>query len=87
MKRQFKEGKMLEAMSGTNFRESGALWYANKELHKIGMALIWDSETDEIKPSFCKFRGFDEKTNKKCQADLDRYLEDHKYALKFEEEN
>jgi len=57
------ENKMIKHMSGTEFRESGGLWLANIILHTFGMAITWDSHTDELKAARVKYRGFSESYN------------------------
>lgn len=58
IERNFKEDEYVQEISGKEFRDSGALWFVNSILHLFGMAITWNPETDELKASIVRFRGF-----------------------------
>ncbi|MFW5891235.1 MAG: hypothetical protein ACOCUI_03355, partial [bacterium] len=58
--RKFPEKDMVKPITAKEFSESGALFFVNQILHLFGMAITWNSDTGEIKPAICKFRGFSE---------------------------
>lgn len=74
IKRDFKQDEWTKEITGKEFRESGALWFVNQILHLFGMALTWNPDTDEIKATICRFRGFDEKSITNGYKKLTRYL-------------
>jgi len=76
-KRDFKEDEYVKGITGKEFRESGALWFVNSILHLFGMAITWNPETDELKASIVRFRGFAEKDNDNGYKDLSNYLKDN----------
>ncbi len=77
IERNFKEDEMVKEITGKEFRESGALWFINQQLHLFGMAITWNPETDELKPAIVKFRGFDSGNNDKGYKNLSNYLKDN----------
>jgi len=77
IKREFEDDDMIKNITGKEFRESGALWFVNQTLHLFGMAITWNPETDELKATLVKFRGFDMKSNDKGYKNLSNYLKDN----------
>ena len=75
--RTFEGEDMIKEISGKEFRDSGLLWYINQQLHLFGVAITWNPETDEIKPTLCKFRGFGEKNNDDGYAKVSEYLKNN----------
>ena len=75
--RAFKDGEMVKEISGKEFRDSGLLWYINQQLHLFGVAITWNPDTDEIKPTLCKFRGSGEKNNNNGYAKVSEYLKNN----------
>lgn len=75
--RNFKDDEWVKEITGKEFRDSGALWFVNSILHLFGMAITWNPDTDELRASICRFRGFDEKTNDKGYENLSNYLKDN----------
>lgn len=63
IKRDFEENEYVKEITGKEFRESGALWFVNSILHLFGMAITWNPDTDELKASIVRFRGFKEELN------------------------
>lgn len=74
MNRNFDDDKMIKYISGSEFRDSGALWFINSVLHLFGMAITWNPDTDELKAALVKFRGFDEKNNDNGYRKLTEYM-------------
>lgn len=72
-----KDEQMVKEITGKEFRESGALWFINSILHLFGMAITWNPDTDELKASICKFRGFSEDCNDRGYKNLSNYLKDN----------
>ena len=77
VERDFKEDEYLKEITGKEFRESGALWFVNSILHLFGMAITWNPDTDELKASIVRFRGFTEKINDNGYKNLSNYLKDN----------
>ena len=75
--RDFKEYEYVREISGKEFRDSGALWFINQTLHLFGMAVTWSPDTDELKASIVRFRGFNEKNNDLGYKNLSNYLKDN----------
>lgn len=69
---------MNNEISIKEFRESGALWYINQQLHLFGMAITVDAdengEPTRMYPTRCKFRGFDTNTNDKGYKRMTYYM-------------
>ena len=84
IKRNFKEGEHVKEITGREFRESGALWFVNSILHLFGMAITWNPDTDELKASVVKFRGFKEELNDSGYKKLSNYLKDNINELEKE---
>lgn len=84
MERNFEKDEYIKEISGKQFRESGALWFVNQTLHLFGMALTWNPDTDEIKPTICKFRGFGEKQVEEGYQKLSKYLKENIDKLEME---
>ena len=77
---------MIQKKSWHEFRESGALWFANTVLHAFGWAIAveYDSKTGEevgAYPARVKFRGFDEKSNTEGYIKLTQYMKDESPTL------
>ena len=77
IKRDFAENEYVKEITGKEFRESGALWFVNSILHLFGMAITWSPETDELKASIVRFRGFNEGNNDLGYKRLSNYLKDN----------
>lgn len=77
IERIFEPNRHVKEISGKEFKDSGMLWYINQQLHLFGMALTWNSETDEIKPAITKFRGFGQMTNDEGYKKISEYLRDN----------
>jgi hypothetical protein len=77
IERQFEENEWVKEITGKEFRESGALWFVNSILHLFGMAITWNPDTDELKASIVRYRGFDNKYNDKGYKMLSNYLKDN----------
>ena len=77
MNREFEKNEMVKEITGTEFRESGALWFVNTILHAFGMAITWNPDTDELKAALVKFRGFDLKTNDNGYRKLTEYMKEN----------
>jgi hypothetical protein len=69
--------KIVKAITGKEFKESGALWFINQTLHLFGMAITYNPDTDEIKPAIVKYRGFAGKSNDEGYKKLSEYLKDN----------
>lgn len=79
-----KESKpMLMEVEWTFFRNTGALWFANRFLHLFGLVLVAEVETDamngleqvkRVYPARTRFRGFDEASETEGFGKLSRYL-------------
>lgn len=72
---------MVKFITGTEFRDSGALWYINTLLHAFGMAITWNPETDELKAALVKFRGFGEVNNDEGYRKLTEYMKNNAEEL------
>ena len=77
IKRDFEENEYVKEITGKEFRESGALWFVNSILHLFGMAITWNPDTDELKASIVRFRGFNEECNDSGYKKLSNYLKDN----------
>ena len=69
---------MIKKISIEEFRDSGALWWINQQLHLFGMAIVVEeddnNEFTKMYPVKCSFRGFSEETNTKNYKKLTNYL-------------
>lgn len=69
---------MIKKISIEEFRDSGALWWINQQLHLFGMAIVVEedenNEFTKMYPVKCGFRGFSEETNTKNYKKLTNYL-------------
>ena len=74
---RFIEYEWVKEISGKEFRESGALWFVNTILHLFGMAITWNPETDELKATIVRYRGFDPKCNDFGYKMLSNYLKNN----------
>lgn len=74
-------GNMVKKITGKEFKDSGGLWFVNTMLHMFGMAITWNSDTDELKANICKFRGFDEKSNDDGFKQITKYMKDNAKEL------
>ena len=81
MDRNFEDNQMIKYISGKEFRDSGMLWFVNTVLHAFGMAITWDTETDELKATLVKFRGFAEKNNDEGYKKVTQYMIDNANEL------
>lgn len=77
IERNFEKDQYVKEITGKEFRESGALWFVNSILHLFGMAITWNPETDELKASIVKYRGFSTKNNDEGYKKLSHYLKDN----------
>ena len=77
IERDFAESEYVKEITGKEFRESGALWFVNSILHLFGMAITWNPDTDELKASIVRFRGFNEECNDLGYKKLSNYLKDN----------
>ena len=77
IKRDFKEYEYVRAISGKEFRDSGALWFVNQILHLFGMAITWSPDTDELSAAIVRFRGFKEELNDSGYKMLSSYLKNN----------
>jgi len=77
IERDFEKGEYVKEITGKEFRESGALWFVNSILHLFGMAITWNPDTDELKASIVKFRGFGMEYNDLGYKNLSNYLKDN----------
>jgi hypothetical protein len=83
-KREFIGKEMTKEISIEEFRESGALWYANQQLHLMGMCIVYDPDTNTLKPALCKFRGFSEDSVSRGYKRVNEYLLNNIVALRDE---
>ena len=82
--------EMLEKRPWKEFQDAGLLWWANRDLHLVGWALVAVQEKDgsisDVYPARCKFRGFSEDVEtegfKKLTAHIEESLERMKDDLK-----
>lgn len=69
---------MIKEISIDEFRNSGALWWINQQLHLFGMAIAVETngnnEFIRMYPVRCDFRGFSEEANTKNYKKLTSYL-------------
>lgn len=77
LNREFENDEMVKLITGSEFRESGALWFVNTILHAFGMAITWNPDTDELKASLVKFRGFAEANNDSGYKKITEYMRDN----------
>lgn len=77
IERNFKQDEWVKDITGSEFRESGALWFVNSILHLFGMAITWNPDTDELKAAVVRYRGFDNQNNDKGYKMLTNYLKEH----------
>lgn len=77
IERNFNEDEWVKDITGSEFRESGALWFINSILHLFGMAITWNPDTDELKAAIVRYRGFDNQNNDKGYKMLTNYLKEH----------
>ena len=77
IERNFNENEWVKDITGKEFRESGALWFVNSILHLFGMAITWNPDTDELKATVVRYRGFDNANNDKGYKMLTNYLKEH----------
>lgn len=77
IERNFGQDEWVKDISGKEFRESGALWFVNSILHLFGMAITWNPDTDELKASIVRYRGFESDNNDKGYKMLTDYLKEH----------
>ena len=77
---------MIKEISIEEFRDSGALWWINQQLHLFGMAIVVEEDDNKKKkkmyPVKCGFRGFSEETNTKNYKKLTNYLNNNIEELK-----
>lgn len=76
------EGTMVEKLSWKEFRAIGGLWFANRVLHLIGLAIVIeiDTETKEITdcyPARVKYRGFGHKSEQEGFIRVSEYLKEN----------
>jgi hypothetical protein len=77
IERNFENDEYVKEITGKEFKDSGALWFVNSILHLFGMAITWNPETDELKASIVRFRGFSLDANDKGYKNLSNYLKDN----------
>ena len=79
---------MIEKISWVAFRSNGLLWGVNRFLHLFGVAIVFDFNEDgtlkEVYPARCKFRGFDEDSNKEGFQNITSFMEKNIEQLKEE---
>lgn len=72
---------MIEKISIKEFKDSGALWWINQQLHLFGMAIVVEmddnNEPTKMYPVRCNFRGFSEEVNTRNYKKLTNYLNDN----------
>ena len=81
IERNFEQDEWVKDITGKEFRESGALWFVNSILHLFGMAITWNPDTDELKATVVRYRGFDNANNDKGYKMLTNYLKEHANEL------
>lgn len=81
--RNFKDEHTLE-MTADEFRDTGALWYINQQLHLFGMAIAYIPNENKLIPLKTRFRGFNENTNDNGYKQLSRYLKNNITELERE---
>lgn len=68
----------MEKMTLQEFRDSGALWWVNQQLHLFGVALVMNIDNDgkptEMYPAKVGFRGFPEASNTNGYRKLTNFL-------------
>lgn len=84
---------MVEKISMDEFRNSGALWWINQQLHLFGMAIVVDLDSNGVAynmyPVRADYRGFSEEVNDDGYKKLTKYLNDNINSLlkDFNDEN
>lgn len=68
---------MIKDITGKEFQESGMLWLVNNMLHNFGMAIVYNSDTDELKAALVKFRGFETEDNDEGYKKVTQYMIDN----------
>lgn len=68
---------MIEQKTWEEFRETGLFWLVNTNLHTFGWALVYDTETGEVYPTRCKFRGFSDEINSEGYIKVSEYLKEN----------
>lgn len=85
---KIKKKNMTERISWEDFRNSGMLWFVNRILHVFGVSIVMAFDITgklvEVYPVRCKWRGFDETTEKENFAKISRYMK--KNASELEKE-
>lgn len=64
----------MKKISLKEFKESGLLWFINRQLHLFGIALVVDIDKDEIYPIRCEYRGFSEESEERGYKAVTDYL-------------
>lgn len=64
----------MKKISLKEFKESGLLWFINRQLHLFGIALVVDIDKDKIYPIRCEYRGFSENLEEKGYKAVTNYL-------------
>ena len=79
--KEYEYNTMITDMNLDHFKDSGALWWINRQLHLLGMALALDVDEKghcyNLRPVWCKFRGFDEEHETMGFEKLTRYFADN----------
>lgn len=71
---------MYERITLNKFRDSGLLWFINKQLHLFGIALVIEEDPFgglELYPARTKFRGFSQESNDKGYKKLTKYMKEN----------
>ena len=67
------------------FRNVGLLWWVNRMLHLFGWAIVVELDEKDmitkVYPAYCKFRGFDEKSEEEGFYKLTTHLKTHMSSL------
>lgn len=64
----------MKKISLKEFKESGLLWFINRQLHLFGIALVVNIDKDKIYPIRCEYRGFSENLEEKGYKAVTNYL-------------
>ena len=77
---------MVTRKTWKEFRESKMLWFANRLLHVMGWAIVYDYADDgttlkNVYPARVKFRGFDDKTETEGFIGISEYMENNAEEL------
>ena len=64
----------MKKISLKEFKESGLLWFINRQLHLFGIALVVNIDKDVIYPIRCEYRGFSENLEEKGYKAVTNYL-------------